>query len=191
MIHCAKSEYDMYSCEDRWSSVPKYIPSIVFKTRVRDESIGGDNPYKWQDVSTWDLFAGKKVLLFSLPGAFTPTCSTYQLPNFEKLAPDFYAKGFDEIYCISVNDAFVMNRWAKENNLEYVRVIPDGSGEFTRKMEMGVQKDNLGFGERSWRYACVVENGATTDWFIEEGKEDNCADDPYLFTNPEYILSRV
>ena len=191
MIHCAKSEYDMYSCEDRWSSVPKYIPSIVFKTRVRDESIGGDNPYKWQDVSTWDLFAGKKVLLFSLPGAFTPTCSTYQLPNFEKLAPDFYAKGFDEIYCISVNDAFVMNRWAKENELEYVRVIPDGSGEFTRKMEMGVQKDNLGFGERSWRYACVVENGAITDWFIEEGKEDNCADDPYLFTNTEYILSRV
>ena len=191
MIHCAKNEYGMYSCEDRWSSVPKYIPSIVFKTRVRDESIGGDNPYKWQDVSTWDLFAGKKVLLFSLPGAFTPTCSTYQLPNFEKLAPDFYAKGFDEIYCISVNDAFVMNRWAKENELEYVRVIPDGSGEFTRKMEMGVQKDNLGFGERSWRYACVVENGAITDWFIEEGKEDNCEDDPYLYTNPEYILSRV
>ena len=181
----------MYSCEDRWSSVPKYIPTIVFKTRVRDENIGGDNPYRWQDVSTWELFAGKKVLLFSLPGAFTPTCSTYQLPNFEKLAPDFYAKGFDEIYCISVNDAFVMNRWAKENNLEYVRVIPDGSGEFTRKMEMGVQKDNLGFGERSWRYACVVKNGAITDWFIEEGKEDNCADDPYLFTNPEYILSRV
>ena len=191
MIHCAKSEYGMYSCEDRWSSVPKYIPTIVFKTRVRDENIGGDNPYRWQDVSTWELFAGKKVLLFSLPGAFTPTCSTYQLPNFEKLAPDFYAKGFDEIYCISVNDAFVMNRWAKENNLEYVSVIPDGSGEFTRKMEMGVQKDNLGFGERSWRYACVVENGAITDWFIEEGKEDNCADDPYLFTNPEYILSRV
>ena len=191
MIHCAKNEYGMYSCEDRWSSVPKYIPSIVFKTRVRDESIGGDNPYKWQDVSTWDLFAGKKVLLFSLPGAFTPTCSTYQLPNFEKLAPDFYAKGFDEIYCVSVNDAFVMNKWAKENNLEYVCVIPDGSGEFTRKMEMGVQKDNLGFGERSWRYACVVENGAITDWFIEEGKEDNCEDDPYLYTNPEYILSRV
>jgi peroxiredoxin len=151
----------------------------------------GDNPYRWQDVSTWELFAGKKVLLFSLPGAFTPTCSTYQLPNFEKLAPDFYAKGFDEIYCISVNDAFVMNRWAKENNLEYVRVIPDGSGDFTRKMEMSVQKDNLGFGERSWRYACVVQNGEITDWFIEEGKEDNCADDPYLYTNPEYILSRV
>lgn len=191
MIYCAKSEYGMYSCEDRWSSVPKYIPSIVFKTRVRDESIGGDNPYKWQDVSTWDLFAGKKVLLFSLPGAFTPTCSTFQLPDFERLAPDFYAKGFDEIYCVSVNDSFVMNKWAKENNLEYVQVIPDGNAKFTEEMQMLVDKENLGFGRRSWRYACIVNNGQITDWFIEEGKEDNCSDDPYLYTNPEYILSNV
>jgi peroxiredoxin len=181
----------MYEETGRWSALPTHIPSVTFQTRVRDESIGGDNPYRWQEVSTWDLFAGKKVVLFSLPGAFTPTCSTYQLPNFEKLAPDFYAKGVDEIYCVSVNDSFVMNKWAKENNLEYVQVIPDGNALFTERMQMAVDKRNLGFGLRSWRYACVVENGQITDWFIEEGKEDDCPLDPYMYTNPEYILSNI
>ena len=190
-IYCARSEEEMYSETGSWRSLPTHIPSVVFKTRVRDESIGGDNPYHWQDVSTWDLFAGKKVVLFSLPGAFTPTCSTFQLPGFERIAPDLYAKGFDEIYCVSVNDSFVMNKWAKENNLEYVQVIPDGNAKFTEEMDMLVDKENLGFGRRSWRYACVVDNGQITDWFIEEGKEDNCPVDPYLYTNPEYILSHI
>ena len=190
-IYCVRSEKDMYEETGRWRALPSHVPSVVFKTRVRDESIGGDNPYRWQDVSTWDLFAGKKVVLFSLPGAFTPTCSTFQLPDFEKLAPDFYAKGFDEIYCVSVNDAFVMNKWAKENNLEYVQVIPDGNAKFTEEMQMLVDKENLGFGRRSWRYACVVDNGRITDWFIEEGKEDDCPLDPYMYTNPSYILDAV
>ena len=190
-IYCVRSEKDMYEETGRWRSLPSHVPSVVFKTRVRDESIGGDNPYRWQDVSTWDLFAGKRVVLFSLPGAFTPTCSTFQLPNFERLAPDFYAKGVDEIYCISVNDAFVMNKWAKENNLEYVQVIPDGNAKFTEEMQMLVDKENLGFGRRSWRYACIVNNGQITDWFIEEGKEDDCPVDPYEFTNPSNILDAV
>ena len=103
-------------------------------------------------------FANKRVILFSLPGAFTPTCSTFQLPDFNKLYDDFKEFGIDEIYCISVNDSFVMNAWAKHHDIGKVKVIPDGSGEFTRKMGMLVKKDNLGFGLRSWRYAVIIEN---------------------------------
>ena len=165
------------------------VPSLTFKTRVRDDSIEGDNPYRWEDVTTWDLFAGKRVVLFSLPGAFTPTCSTYQLPGFEEKFAEFKALGIKDIYCVSVNDAFVMNAWAKAQKIKKVKVIPDGSGKFTRKMGMLVQKDNLGFGERSWRYACVVNNGKIEKWFIEPGAEDNCPVDPYGETAPENILN--
>jgi len=165
------------------------VPSVTFKTRVRDDSIGGDNPYRWEDVTTWDLFAGKRVVLFSLPGAFTPTCSTYQLPGFEEKFAEFKAFGIKDIYCVSVNDAFVMNAWAKAQKVKKVKVIPDGSGVFTRKMGMLVHKDNLGFGERSWRYACVVNNGKIEKWFIEAGAEDNCPVDPYGETAPENILN--
>jgi len=165
------------------------VPSVTFKTRVRDDSIGGDNPYRWEDVTTWDLFAGKRVVLFSLPGAFTPTCSTYQLPGFEEKFAEFKALGIKDIYCVSVNDAFVMNAWAKAQKVKKVKVIPDGSGKFTRKMGMLVHKDNLGFGERSWRYACVVNNGKIEKWFIEPGAEDNCPVDPYGETTPENILN--
>src|SRR6056300_402554 len=147
------------------------VPPVTFQTRVRDESIGGDNPFRWQEVTTDDLFSGKKVILFSLPGAFTPTCSTYQLPDFEKLYPEFQAKGIDDIYCMSVNDSFVMNAWAKQQELQNVKVIPDGSGEFTRKMGMLVSKDNLGFGMRSWRYAVVVNDKTIEAEFIEPGFE--------------------
>jgi peroxiredoxin len=176
------SEYPM---EDY---LPKIIPSVIFKTRVRDDSIEGPNPYRWQDVTTFDLFAGKRVVLFSLPGAFTPTCSTMQLPGFDKYATDFYDLGIDEIYCVSVNDAFVMNAWAKQQNLENVVVIPDGSGVFTRQMGMSVAKDNLGFGYRSWRYAIIVNNGMIEKWFIEPGFNHDVEDDPYGETSPENIL---
>ena len=164
------------------------LPDVVFHTRVRDESIEGPNPYRWEDKTTADYFAGKRVILFSLPGAFTPTCSTYQLPDFEKLYDDFKAEGIDEIYCISVNDAFVMNAWGKSQGLEKVKLIPDGSGEFTRKMGMLVNKDNLGFGMRSWRYGAVVDNGVVAKWFIEEGYSDNCSSDPYGESSPQNIL---
>ena len=155
------------------------LPDVTFRTRVRDESVGGPNPYRWEDKTTADYFAGKRVVLFSLPGAFTPTCSTYQLPGYEKGADDFRAQGIDEIYCMSVNDAFVMNAWAKDQKLENVKVIPDGSGKFTRQMGMLVDKDNLGFGMRSWRYAAIVDNGEIEKMFVERGFEDNCEDDPY------------
>lgn len=175
--------------DDNTQELPEVVPSVVFKTRVRDDSIEGPNPYRWEDKTTFDYFAGKRVVLFSLPGAFTPTCSTYQLPGFEEKYAEFKALGIKEIYCISVNDAFVMNCWAKQQKIKKVKMIPDGSAEFTRKMEMNVQKNNLGFGERSWRYACVVNNGKIEKWFIEPGFEDNAAEDPYGETSPENVLA--
>ncbi|HHC30270.1 MAG TPA: peroxiredoxin [Rhodobacterales bacterium] len=165
------------------------LPDVTFHTRVRDESIGGDNPFRWQDVTTADYFAGKRVVLFSLPGAFTPTCSTYQLPGYENGAPDFAAEGIEDIYCMSVNDSFVMNKWALGQELKNVKVIPDGSGQFTRQIGMLVDKDNLGFGMRSWRYAAVVNDGVIEAWFEEPGRADNHPEDPYGVSSPETVLA--
>ncbi len=167
------------------------VPNVTFKTRVRDESIGGDNPFRWQDMTSDDYFAGKRVVLFSLPGAFTPTCSTFQLPGFEKGMAEFKSHGIDAIYCMSVNDSFVMNKWAQSQNLENVQVIPDGSGEFTRRMGMLVNKDNLGFGVRSWRYAAIVNDGVIEAWFEEPGICDNHAEDPYGVSSPETLLKHL
>ncbi len=167
------------------------LPDVTFKTRVRDESVGGPNPFRWQDMTTADYFAGKRVILFSLPGAFTPTCSTYQLPGFEKNADTFAEFGIDEIYCLSVNDSFVMNKWAEAQGLNAVKVIPDGSGEFTRKMGMLVAKDNLGFGMRSWRYAAIIDNGVIEAWFEEPGMSDNHGEDPYGVSSPETVLAHL
>lgn len=165
------------------------LPEVTFKTRVRDESVGGDNPFRWQDVTTDEYFANKRVVLFSLPGAFTPTCSTYQLPGYENGAADFAAEGIDEIYCMSVNDSFVMNKWAESQGLKNVKVIPDGSGEFTRRVGMLVRKDNLGFGLRSWRYAAIINNGVVEAWFEEPGLADNHTNDPYGESSPENVLN--
>ena len=160
------------------------IPDITFKTRVKDEEEG----FGWKDVTTCDYFKGKSVILFSLPGAFTPTCSTYQLPNFEKMYADFSLQGIDEIYCMSVNDAFVMNAWAKNQKLENVKVIPDGSGRFTRGMGMLVRKDPEDFGYRSWRYAALIEDCVVKKMWVEDGKMDDCPTDPYEVTDPHNIL---
>lgn len=164
------------------------LPNVTFRTRVRDESVGGPNPFRWQDMTTEDYFGGKRVILFSLPGAFTPTCSTYQLPGFENNFAKFQELGVDDIYCMSVNDSFVMNKWAESQGLKNVKVIPDGSGEFTRRMGMLVNKDNLGFGMRSWRYAAIVKDGVIEAWFEEPGLIDNCPDDPYGASAPESLL---
>ncbi|PZO63770.1 MAG: peroxiredoxin [Paracoccus denitrificans] len=164
------------------------LPDVIFQTRVRDESVGGPNPYRWQEMTTADYFKGKRVILFSLPGAFTPTCSTYQLPGFEAAAKEFADLGIDDVYCLSVNDSFVMNQWAKSQDLKTVKVIPDGSGEFTRQVGMLVQKNNLGFGARSWRYAAVVNDGVVEHVFEEEGRMDDCPTDPYGASSPETML---
>ncbi len=164
------------------------VPFVTFKTRVRDESVGGPNPYRWQEMTTNDYFSGKRVLVFSLPGAFTPTCSTMQVPGFENNYDLIRNHGIDEIYCVSVNDAFVMNAWAKAQNVENIKMIPDGSGTFTRQMGMLVAKDNLGFGMRSWRYAMIVDDGVIEKMFIEPGLQDNCETDPYGETSPETVM---
>lgn len=167
------------------------VPIMTFKTRVRDESIGGDNPYRWQDLTTDEIFNGKKVLFFSLPGAFTPTCTNEQLPAFERMYDQFKALGVDEIYCVSINDAFVMNAWAKSLGVEKVKMLPDGSGDFTSGMQMTVYKDNLGFGKRSWRYAAMVIDGVVTHWYEEYGRRDNYEFDPYEASNPQAIYDQL
>ena len=166
------------------------VPAVSFKIRVRDDSIEGPNPYRWDDLSSYEIFGGKRVIVFSLPGAFTPTCSTMQLPGFETMYDEFNQKhGIDEIYCLSVNDAFTMNAWAKAQAINNVKVIPDGNMEFTQKMRMSVDKSNLGFGDRSWRYAMIVNNGKIEAWFEEPGFSNNCETDPYGETSPENIMN--
>ncbi|MBD82314.1 MAG: peroxiredoxin [Oceanibulbus sp.] len=164
------------------------VPNVTFKTRVRDESIEGSNPFRWEDKTSEDFFKGKRVVLFSLPGAFTPTCSTYQLPGFENNFAAFQEHDIDAIYCLSVNDSFVMNKWKEMQGVQNIDVIPDGSGEFTRRMGMLVAKDNLGFGARSWRYAAIVNDGQIEAWFEEPGISDNHGDDPYGVSSPENLL---
>ncbi|MBW4641520.1 MAG: peroxiredoxin [Goleter apudmare HA4340-LM2] len=165
------------------------VPNVTFKTRVRDESISGPNPYRWQDVTTQELFGGKRVVVFSLPGAFTPTCSTSHLPRYEELYDQFKALGVDQVICISVNDAFVMFQWGKQQGANNVFLLPDGNGEFTRKMGMLVDKSNLGFGLRSWRYSMVVNDGNIEKVFIEPGFDDNCPTDPFEVSDADTMLA--
>ena len=166
------------------------IPDVTLKTRVRDDSVEGPNPFRWQEVGTGDLFAGKRSVVFSLPGAFTPTCSTEQCPAFEQSSAALRAAGADDVYCVSVNDAFVMYQWGKQLGIKSVKLLPDGSGDFTRRMGMLVKKDHLGFGERSWRYAMVVDDGRIVAWFEEPGINDAGEDDdPYGETSPEPVLA--
>ncbi|KEI35990.1 hypothetical protein FRA_24c00750 [Francisella sp. W12-1067] len=166
----------------------KRVPNVTFKIRVRDESIGGSNPFRWQDLTTSEIFNNKRVIVFSLPGAFTPTCSTYQLPGFENNFDKFKKLGIDEIYVLAVNDSFVMNKWIEFQKIKNIKPIPDGNGEFTAALDMLVDKENLGFGKRSWRYAMVVNNGEIEKFFVEPGKCNNSEDDPYGETSPENLL---
>ena len=170
--------------------IGRTVPAVTLKTRVRDESIGGDNPFRWQDCETRDLFAGRRVAVFSLPGAFTPVCSSEQCPAYERDYDALREAGVDEVYCIAVNDAFVMFQWSKHLGIEKVKMLPDGSGDFTRRMGMLVRKDHLGFGDRSWRYAMVVDDGTIAAWFEEPGINDaGRDDDPYGASAPERVVA--
>ena len=159
------------------------IPKVTFRVRTGDEepadggcAIGG----AWSNVTTDDYFANKRVVLFSLPGAFTPTCSSQQLPGFEKLVPEIKLLGIDEVYCVSVNDSFVMNAWGKQLGVENVKLIPDGSGNFTRFLGMLIGKNHLGFGNRSWRYMAVINNGVIEQWWQEPGINNEGLDDAHM-----------
>jgi thioredoxin-dependent peroxiredoxin len=179
----------MMSLRGNPMTVIEKVPNVVFKTRVRDESVGGPNPFRWQDRTTQEVFGGKRVIVFSLPGAFTPTCSSTHLPRYEELYDEIKGLGIDEIYCISVNDAFVMFQWGKNMGAEKVKLLPDGNGEFTRKMGMLVDKSNLGFGLRSWRYSMVVNDGTIEKVFAEPGHSDNCETDPFEVSDADTMLA--
>ena len=166
------------------------LPMVTFKTRVRDETIPV-NPYRWQDQTTKDIFGGKKVILFALPGAFTPTCSSTHLPRYEELYDEFQKHGIDEIICLSVNDAFTMFQWGKQIGVKNVKLLPDGNGEFSRKMGMLVDKSNLGFGMRSWRYALIANNMEIEQMFIEPEFSDNCPTDPFIISDADTVLAYI
>ena len=152
------------------------VPQVTFHTRQ-----GG----AWVDLTSEDLFAGKRVVLFALPGAFTPTCSASHLPRYEELHDQFAAAGIDAVYCLSVNDTFVMNAWGADQGVEKVALLPDGNGDFSRGLGMLVGKQGLGFGERSWRYAMVVKEGVVEKLFAEaEGPGD-----PYEVSDADTVLS--
>lgn len=154
------------------------VPDATFHTRQNNE---------WVRMSTDDLFAGKTVVVFSLPGAFTPTCSSTHLPGYNELANVFKANGVDDIVCVSVNDAFVMNEWAKDQESENVTLLPDGNGEFTEGMGMLVDKADLGFGKRSWRYSMLVKDGVIEKMFIEPNEPG----DPFKVSDAETMLNHI
>ena len=176
---------------DKW----KLIIDHIFKFRIGDTDEKGGCTFiggEWKDVSTKELFGNKKVVIFSLPGAFTPTCSGQQLPTYAEMYSQFKDKGIDDVYCVSVNDAFVMNAWARDLGIKNVKMIPDGDGTFTRSMGMLVNKPKQGFGMRSWRYAAIVNNGTIENMFIEPGQNDfSDDDDPYTVSSPEHVLSKL
>jgi peroxiredoxin (alkyl hydroperoxide reductase subunit C) len=154
------------------------VPNVTFK--VRDE-------HEWVDVTSDEIFKDKTVVVFSLPGAYTPTCSSSHLPRYEELAMKFFEHGVDDIYCISVNDTFVMNAWADEQELDYVQVLPDGNGEFTKGMGLLVDKSAVGFGQRSWRYSMLVKNGIVEKMFIEPVQEG----DPFEVSDAVTMLKYI
>ena len=156
------------------------IPDTTFHYRIDDN---------WVDKSVTDLFQDKRVVVFSLPGAFTTICSTKQLPSFEEAYDEFISLGIDEVYCISVNDSFVMNAWFKDQGIKKVKAIPDGNAFFTGQMNQLVLKNNLGYGFRSWRYAMVVNDTIIEQLWEEPGKIDDAEDDPYTTTDPQTVLS--
>ena len=154
------------------------VPEVTFRTR---------NDAGWQELTSTDLFAGKTVVVFSLPGAFTPTCSATHLPRYEELAPVFNSEGVDDIICLSVNDGFIMYAWQNEQAIRNVRLIPDGNGEFTEQMGMLVDKSDLGFGSRSWRYSMLVKDGVIEKMFIEKEIEG----DPFEVSDAETMLRYI
>jgi len=154
------------------------VPKVTFRTR---------RAHEWVDVSSDDIFKGRTVVVFALPGAFTPTCSSTHVPRYNQLAPAFRRHGVDEVVCISVNDAFVMNEWQKEQKAHDITFLPDGNGEFSRGMGMLVARDELGFGMRSWRYSMLVKDGVVEKMFIEP----DVPGDPFEVSDADTMLAHV
>lgn len=162
--------------------VGETIPEVTMPIRVAGEFVL---------LNTLKQFKNKRVVLFALPGAYTPTCSNKQLPGFDDNFSAFQEKGIDEVYCLSVNDSFVMNAWFDSLGIKNVRPLPDGNGEFTELVGASCGKANLGFGIRSWRYAMVINNNVVESIFTEEGFADNIETDPYTVSTPENVLANI
>jgi glutaredoxin-like protein len=154
------------------------VPQVIFRTR---------SDHQWVDLSSDEVFKGKTVVLFSLPGAFTPTCSSTHVPRYNQLAPVFKQQGVDEVICISVNDAFVMNEWSNQQKATNITFIPDGNGNFSRGMAMLVSKQDLGFGDRSWRYSMLVKDGVIEKMFIEP----DLPGDPFEVSDADTMLNYI
>jgi peroxiredoxin len=176
------------------------LPNVTFKTRVRvDKNL--ENPFEWKDMTTSDYFKDKKCILFALPGAFTPTCSSQHLPGYKKMYQKFIDLGIDEVYCLSVNDAFVMRRWGIDQGLEEdktpgslgfktIKLISDGTAEFTQKMGMSCfWSSERGFGERSWRYSAYIDNCIIKKLFVEQPFIQNSEPDPFEVSDAETMMN--
>jgi glutaredoxin-like protein len=151
------------------------VPNVKFKTR---------EGHQWVDKTTDDFFKGKKVVLFGLPGAYTPTCSSTHLPRYNELYEDFKKAGVDDIICLSVNDSFVMNAWQEDQKADKLKMLPDGNGEFSEKLGLLVDKSVIGFGKRSWRYSMLVNDGVIEKMFLEQ----EVAGDPFDASTAENML---
>jgi len=168
---------------------PQTVPDSIFQTRVRNEALGGPNPFEWKQLSTDEIFSGRKVVLFAVPGAFTPACSESHLPGYERLFDDLIAAGADNVICLGVNDAFVMYQWAKNVGVSKVFMLPDGNGDFTRKMGMLVKRTATGMGMRSWRYSMLVDDREIRKMFIEPGICDEPPGVPVDVSSAENMLA--
>jgi glutaredoxin-like protein len=154
------------------------VPSVTFRTR---------HAHEWVDIGSDEIFKGRTVVVFSLPGAFTPTCSSTHVPRYNQLASAFKNQGVDEVVCISVNDAFVMNEWQQEQKADRITFLPDGNGDFTRGMGMLVSKEDLGFGDRSWRYSMLVKDGIIEKMFVEP----DVPGDPFEVSDADTMLAYI
>ena len=172
-----------------------YIKKHTFKFRTGDTDEKGGCTFiggSWVDKTTDELFNNKKIVLFSLPGAFTPTCSGEELPSYDRMYQEFKDKGIDDVYCVSVNDAFVMNAWARDLEIKNVKMIPDGCGTFTRSMGMLVNKPAQGFGMRSWRYSALIDNMEVKHFNEEPGYNNASADDdPFEVSDADTMIQQI
>ena len=163
-------------------------PKVELQCRKRDSKVKGPNKFCWHQVKTQELYRNQRIIIFGLPGAFTPTCSNTHLPGYEKKYEEIKKLGIDEIYCLSVNDAFVMFNWCQKLKVKKVQILPDGNANFTKRMGLLVKKKNLGFGQRSWRYSMVIDNGIIEKIFVEPGLENNCASDPFEVSDAKTMI---
>jgi glutaredoxin-like protein len=153
------------------------VPRVTFKV-LRNGQL--------TSVSSDDVFKGRRVVLFALPGAYTPTCSTGHVPRFVELAPELRKHGVDDIVCLSVNDPFVMDAWQREQNATALTFLPDAEGTFSAEMGMLVDKSAAGLGQRSWRYSMLVNDGRIEKMFIEP---ENRGNDPFEVSDADTALA--